>query len=306
MQTRDLMTFAWMTVAITACAPQSDEQQIELAVNPQDGERYVWITPGNFQMGCSPDDRACQDEDHVGVARFANERPRHRVVISKGFWMGQTEVTIGAYRKYAKATGAIVPEELVLAAPERFRLQGFPQGDDYPIVYVTWDEAARYCEWAGGRLPTEAEWEYAARAGSPAAAYGKVEEVAWYADNSGRSRIDSNELWETASSPSDFEQRLRDSGNDTHPVGMKTPNEFGLYDMLGNVWEHSADWYGATYYEVSEVIDPGGPSGGEFRVTRGGSWRSRPLGVRVSIRAWMLPDHRFSDIGFRCVREVIP
>ncbi len=139
MQTRILMMVAWMPVAITACERQSDKQQLRNSVNPQDGERYVWVAPGSFQMGCSPDDSACQDEEHASAARFANEKPRHPAVISRGFWMGQTEVTIGAYRKYAKATGAMVPEELVLAAPERFRFPGFPQGDNHPIVYVTWD-----------------------------------------------------------------------------------------------------------------------------------------------------------------------
>lgn len=300
------IVFGWVALAFTACAPHSDEQQPRVAVNPQDGERYAWIPAGDVQMGCSLNDRACQEEGYAGTKQFANEQPRHRVSISRGFWMGQTEVTIGTYRKYAQATGVKVPEGLVLAAPERFRFQGFPQSDDHPVAYVTWDEAAQYCAWAGGRLPTEAEWEYAARAGSPAARYGTLDEIAWYADNSGPSTLDSDELWEKASSPRDFVQRLRDAGHDTHPVAKKMPNDYGLYDMLGNVWEYCADWYGEEYYEVSKERDPRGPPSGEFRVMRGGAWRSRPLGVRVSIRTWMLSDHRFSDIGFRCVREVIP
>jgi formylglycine-generating enzyme required for sulfatase activity len=203
-------------------------------------------------------------------------------------------------------TGAKAPEGLVLEAPEWFRFRGFPETDDHPMVYVAWADAAQYCRWAGGRLPTEAEWEYAARAGSPTARYGKLDEIAWYADNSGPSTLDGNALWEGASSPSDFVRQLRDAGNGTHPVGRKMPNDFGLFDMLGNVWEYCADWYGEKYYTVSPEKDPPGPSGGECRVMRGGAWRNIRLGVRVATRAWMLPDHRFGDNGFRCVRDASP
>jgi formylglycine-generating enzyme required for sulfatase activity len=260
-------------------------------------------------MGCSPDDRACQDDVFAVEALFTNEKPRHRVTISRGFWMGKTEVTVGVYRRFAQATQGKVPEDLVLAAPRRLQSPGFPQEDHHPIVYVTWDDAAQYCQWAGGRLPTEAEWEYAARAGSPAARYGNLDEIAWYADNSGRSKLDSAELWESAS-PANvrdiFRKRLRDNGNQPQPVGKKTPNGLGLYDMLGNVWEYCADWYDENYYQVSEEKDPEGPHRGKFQVMRGAAWRIRPKGVRVSIRRWMLPDHRFYDIGFRCVRGAIP
>lgn len=303
MQIRDTIIFVWMIVTLAACVPQGGEKQETIAVNPLDGECYVWIPPGTLQMGCSPGDRDCQDGQ---IQEFNNEHPSHRVTISDGFWMSQTEVTIGAYTKYAQATQQKMPEELVLVAPERFRWQGFPQGDNFPMAYVTWEEAKQYCEWAGGRLPTEAEWEYAARAGNPDMRYGNLDEIAWYADNSGPSKLNSIELWKKASSPRDYRLQLRDRGNDTHPVMKKTPNDFGLYDMLGNVWEHCSDWYGESYYQVNEVRDPDGPSSGVFRIMRGGSWRDPPLGVRVSIRSWMLPDHRFDKIGFRCVLNEIP
>jgi sulfatase modifying factor 1 len=282
----------------------------EVRLNTRDSERYVWIPPGSFHMGCSPDDRYCQDEVYP---QDANEKPRHRVTISKGYWMGQTEVTIGAYRKFAQATQGKAPEELVLAAPERFRSPDFPQGDNYPVVYVTWEEAAQYCQWAGGRLPTEAEWEYAARAGSSAASYGNPAEIAWYGDNSGRSKLNGAELWQPSAPGNDVRYRslLEDNRNQAQPVGKKAPNEFGLYDMLGNVWEHCADWYGEKYYQVSEERDPKGPLTGECpggdgrrcRVMRGGDFLAPPVEVRASIRVWMLPDHRFNNIGFRCVCE---
>ena len=296
MQAQNLVIFIWAAVTFTGCARQGSEHRVKLAVNPLDGQVYVWIPPGTFQMGCSPGDRGCQD-----MKPFVNEKPRHRVVISRGFWMGETEVTVQAYGKFAQATGRKGLEELVLAAPARFRDEGFPQGNDHPAAYVTWEDAVHYCEWAGGRLPTEAEWEYAARAGSTAARYGNLDDIAWYADNSGRSRLDSSELQDSQLR----RQRLRDNRNDTHPVGKKAHNDFGLYDMLGNVSEYCSDWYGAKYYEVSDERDPVGPPSGRFRVIRGGDYGSRPLGVRASRRSYMLPDHRFKSIGFRCVLETI-
>jgi formylglycine-generating enzyme required for sulfatase activity len=232
---------------------------------------------------------------------FANENPRHRVIISKGFWMGQTEVTVGAYKKYAKTTERKSPKELVLAAPERFRDERYPQSDNHPVAFVSWEDAMQYCEWAGGRLPTEAEWEYSARAGSKTARYGNLDDIAWYADNSGHLRLNSNELQDSQLR----RQRLKDNQNDTHPVGKKVHNFFGFYDMLGNVSEYCEDWYDEKYYEVSVERDPVGPSNGKFRVIRGGEYWSRPLGVRVSRRSYMLPDHRFKSLGFRCVLDSI-
>jgi sulfatase modifying factor 1 len=270
---------------------------IKPVVNPLDGQLYVWVPPGTFHMGCSPDDRACQD-----MKPFVNENPSHLVIIRKGFWMGQTEVTVGAYSKYAKATGRKSPKELVLAAPERYRDDGYPQSDDHPVAFVTWEDAMHYCEWAGGRLPTEAEWEYAARAGNKTARYGNLNDIAWYADNSGRSILNSSELHDRQLR----NQKLKDNGNDAHPVGKKAPNDFTLYDMLGNVNEYCADWYIKNYSDISVESDTIGPAKAEFRVIRGGEYRSRPLAIRASYRTFMLPNHRFKSIGFRCALETIP
>jgi formylglycine-generating enzyme required for sulfatase activity len=223
--------------------------------NPKDGLKYVWIPPGSFMMGCSPEDSECSQ----------NEKPSYQVRLTKGFWMGQTEVTVGAYKRFASATGRAMP-----SAP------GFNPGwsnEQMPIVMVTWDDSQAYCRWAGGRLPTETEWEYAARAGSTEARYEPLEDVAWYADN---------------------------SGHRPHEVGQKRPNAWTLYDMLGNVWERLSDWY------RWEKSNPEGPVPSGDRVLRGGSWYSAPGFVRVSYRLRSTPEVRNSDIGIRCVGEVAP
>jgi len=210
-------------------------------------------------MGCSPGDSEC----------YVDEKPAHRVTITKGFWMGQTEVTVGAYRRFVASTGAQMP-----AAPD------FNEGwhnQDMPIVNVTWDDATAFCGWAGGRLPTEAEWEYAARAGSTEARYGPIDEVAWYANN---------------------------SDGKTHEVAQKRPNAWNLYDTLGNVWEWVDDRYGKNYYAASPERDPRGPDSGDGRVLRGGSWSNYPRVVRVSFRYWINPGLRGNYGRFRCGGEV--
>ncbi len=180
----------------------------------------------------------------------------------------------------------------------------FPQEDDHPVINVTWDDARAYCLWAGGRLPTEAEWEYAARAGSEQTRNGPLEEIAWYADNSGRARLDGTRLFLT--DQKNYWKKLAENGSRTHPVGGKRPNAWGLYDTLGNVWEWCADWYAADYYQSSPERDPQGPERGEYRLLRGGAWVSWPRDVRVSMRYhWLRPVGRDDGVGFRCVLKAI-
>jgi len=209
--------------------------------NPKDGLTYVWIPPGTFMMGCSPGDTEC----------FAYERPAHWVTIKKGFWYGQTLVTQQAYQR---VTGQ---------NPSSFN------GANLPVEQVNWDEAKAYCAAIGGRLPTEAEWEYAARAGSTGARYGNLNEIAWY---SGR-----------------------------HEVGQKQANAFGLYDTLGNVWQWTADWFGD--YLSGAQSDPSGVARGQYRVMRGGTWSDSPQYVRVSDRDRYEPGGSNYYIGLRCVGE---
>ena len=217
-------------------------------VNPKDGLTYVWIPPGVFLMGCSPGDDECADD----------ERPSHEVTITKGFWMGQAPVTQEAYER---VTGRNT---------SRFK------GPQRPVENVAWQDAQTYCQVVGVRLPTEAEWEYAARAGSASPSYGALDSVAWYGGN---------------------------SGSKTHGVGQKLANAYGLRDTLGNVWEWTADWYAGSYYESSPPVDPRGPPSGKYRVLRGGSWDDGPALLRVSGRGRSGPDNRFNVIGFRCVWE---
>jgi formylglycine-generating enzyme required for sulfatase activity len=228
-------------------------------VNPKDGLTYVWISPGSFQMGAVPGDGAAHGD----------EKPRHSVTISKGFWLCRTEVTVGAYEKFCSSTGRAMPPDRSFNANWQYK--------DHPIVNVNWDDAVAYCQWVGGRLPTEAEWEYAARAGTDSVySWGNSMDgsYAWYDGN---------------------------SGSKTHPVGGKEPNGWGLYDMSGNVWEWCSDWYDEKYDSSSPSQDPQGPSSGEYRALRGGSWGVSAGDLRASDRTGDAPVFRLGDNGFRPV-----
>jgi len=233
-----------------------EPQAGEIKVNPKDGLRYAYIPPGTFRMGCaSSGDEPCSKD----------EKPAHDVRITKGFWMGQTEVTVEAYKRFAGNTGKTMPR---LTFSENAQ----------PMTEVSWHDAVEYCSWAGLRLPTEAEWEYAARAGTSGARYASLDSIAW---------SDSN------------------SGGQARGVARKQANAFKLYDMLGNVWEWTADWFKDKYESSAQETDPQGPPGGEFRVLRGGSWGSNASGVRASFRYGDQPSYRLDYVGFRCVGETL-
>ncbi len=202
-----------------------------------------------------------------------NESPRHRVTISRGFRMSRTEVTVRAYRQFCQETRKRMPRRAPDFNPGWRHL-------DHPIVNVTWHDAVAYCNWAGVRLPTEAEWEYACRAGTSTKYYWGNDmdgRYAWYSDN---------------------------SDCRTHNVGDKLPNAWGLYDMAGNVWEWCNDWHDEDYYSRSPESDPQGPSSGDGRVLRGGSWNNNPRNLRVSYRNWNSPGNRYFNDGFRCIRDL--
>jgi formylglycine-generating enzyme required for sulfatase activity len=216
-------------------------------VNPKDGLTYVRIPAGEFLMGCSPKDKEC----------LGNEKPARNVKIGKSFYIGETEVTQEAYRRVTGKT------------PSLFK------GDRLPVEQVNWEEATSYCKAVGLRLPSEAEWEYAARAGTTGARYGPIDQVAWY---SGKSL------------------------SRTHEGKGKSANAWGLYDMLGNVWEWVEDWIGQEYRN-SAAATSRGPSSAGLHGVRGGSWANLPRDVRVSLRSVSEPLLRTNLIGFRCAGE---
>ena len=273
--------------ALRMAAPAMGPSAGTVKTNPKDGQRYVWIPPGKFMMGCSPGDSEC----------LVDEKPAHQVEITKGFWLGQTSVTVGAWKKYTRATGKSMPMPRFVDPVNA----DWPD-DQQPIVNITWADAGDYCGQAGGHLPTEAEWEYAARAGSTASRYGSLDAIAWYADNSGRAHIDSADILKT--DQKNYDSRLYANGNMAHGVAQKEPNAWKLYDMLGNVWQWTADWYNEKFYEQKEGNDPQGPPGGQSRTRRGGSWYYDPRILRVSTRNPQVPSYRGgSGTGVRCALE---
>ena len=224
--------------------------------HPPGPEGFVWIPPGTFVMG-SP----------AGEAGRSPDEAQHVVTITRGFWISDHEVT---QAEYEAVTGGN-PSSI--------------EGDSsQPVEQVSWDDAVAYCrkltesERAAGRiasthayrLPTEAEWEYAARAGSTDARHGPLDAIGWWSGN---------------------------AGGRTHPVGQKAPNAWGLHDMMGNVWEWCADGYGP--YALGNVSDPSGPGEGAGRVYRGGSWMFGPSEARSAVRRMDAAAARYPNLGFR-------
>jgi formylglycine-generating enzyme len=257
---------------------------------------------------------------------FKDEYPRHRVRITKPFQLGKYEVTVGQFRRFTAETGYKTEAERdeqggwgydsvqgkCRGRDPKFNWQnpGFPQTDDHPVLNVTWNDATEFCKWLSTkegktyRLPSEAEWEYACRAGTntrynngdnPAA----LARVANIGDDRGRTTFPHvQELDIPKDGPVKF----------TVPVGKFPPNRFGLCDMHGNVWEWCSDWYAADFYARSPVDDPAGPESGSKRVRRGGAWHSFPLWVRAAFRNWNRPDSRCVNLGFRvlCGTGILP
>jgi len=299
-----------MTCLSDVAAQLAGDQPITPAQKPrqqkQADDNMVFVKGGTFQMGSSDG----QDD----------EKPVHTVTVSN-FWMGKYEVTVTEFEKFISETGYQTDAEKgdgsyfwtgsawekKAGVNWRCDAQGNTRRSgelNHPVIHVSWNDAVSYCEWLSRkmgktyRLPTESEWEYAARSG------GKNYKYSWgnfgpegkrggnVADESAKRVFGWSGTWEG----------YDDGYVYTAPVGSFEPNELGLYDMTGNVWEWCADWYDAKYYQKSPQNDPKGPSSGDCRVLRGGSWNGLPIVVRCAFRRNDGPDGRGGDSGFRFVR----
>lgn len=295
----------------------------------------VLVPAGSFLMGSSKAemDRLisdCTREQKVSQSIckgwYESEVPQHKVSIDS-FLLDQYEVTNRLFAKFVESTGYRTTAEEggwanVLVDMSWDSLDGAtwkkPEGNvtvfasnraEHPVVAVSWEDAYAYCDWAGKRLPTEAEFEYAMRAGT--------QTEYWWGGNSPGARkvanISDEFRNERVKKGSKQVWLIMDGYNDgyerTAPVGSFEPNPFHLYDMTGNVSEWTADWYGADYYESSPTSNPDGPlrneaGDNEKRVVRGGSWGDRPVRVRSAYRGRNVPTERTDTLGFRCAQDI--
>ena len=233
----------------------NEKTNLSLTVNGVSFD-MVYVEGGSFDMGATSEQ---------GSDAYDWEKPVHRVTLS-GYYIGKCEVTQELW------------EAVMGSNPS------FSKGAQYPVEQVSWNDCQEFISRLNSltgrtfRLPTEAEWEYAARGGNKSRHFkysgsDNIGNVAWYWDN---------------------------SGYGTHAVGTKSPNELGIYDMSGNVWEWCSDWYGKKYSAGAQT-NPQGPSSGSRRVLRGGSWGSSARSCRVSNRYYLDPDYSDINIGLRLV-----
>ncbi len=289
-------------------------------------ESMVLIREGDFWMGSAPEE-VCEWDSIFKVefclpVRNADYAPRHRVALS-AFYLDRHEVTNQDFQNFVDAKGYESTIQKKGEASGLVKTTGFfsgvtweieslekatweqPFGENgpssaeqksHPVVQVTWFDAKAYCQWVGKRLPTEAEWEYAARAGS--------ETQHWWGDESPGSRrvgnipdVYSQTAYGLQPSFIDYD----DGYERTSPVKSFSPNPWGLHDMSGNVWEWTADWYDLHYYRESSSKNPVGPSDGAQKVKRGGSWHSYQF---LKTRAKQSPEDSDDQTGFRCAKTV--
>lgn len=261
-----LIQIALLLVAMASCArPVSVKHNVEHTDRPD--SRFalipgVLIPAGEFLMGDN------SKGDHS---------PAHKVSIGS-FYMDRYEVTNAQYQRFCEVTGHRLPEFWGMS-----EFHCGPQFPEHPVVGISWSDAKKYAEWRGMRLPTEAEWEYAARGGLV-----------------GKKFAHGDELDSTLANYWDWSAETHEG---TRQVGSYPPNGFGLYDMTGNVLEWVSDRYGEDYYRESASENPEGPDKGRFRVIRGGGWHSGPGCVSVFYRNALPSNWQDMNVGFRCARE---
>jgi len=298
---------------------------LETRVNPVDGAEMVWIPGGQFLMGSDMAELKRLYEKHGWSRNLLNyrarEMPRHRVHVD-GFWLYKHEVTVRQFQRFVEATG-YEPKagkkgqgHHLLPTGKWDWIRGLswrhptsrdqPAEPDHPVVHVDWYDAQAYCEWAGVRLPTEAEWEYAARGGATGLDGNPHHVYAWGSDAPGEPVGN----WMDGSFMNRFPRANypRFKGYDdghvfTAPVEAFPPNAFGLYGMAGNVAEWCSDWYSKDYYAFSPVRNPQGPVQGAYqRVVRSGHWNATASTMHVSSRFMKEPHSKYSNYGFRCAK----
>ncbi len=238
------------------------------------GQTFVRINSGQFIMGTQNFDALTKEVEKTRIWRLKKELPAHKVSISRDFWLANTEVTQNIWYK------------VMGSKPGKEKRWARNDWAELPVSRITWEMAQIFINQLNDmndgyhyRLPTEAEWEYAARAGTSGLRffdYDEMDEYAWYRFN---------------------------SGDKPMPVASQKPNAWGLYDMLGNVWEWVEDSFSAKYYHVSPLVDPAGPDLVERKVMRGGSYHCTPERIRVGIRGSQIKEKTYSVLGFRLAAD---
>ena len=229
-------------------------------ISEKDGMKLVFVPAGEFTMGSDTS---------------SDEQPIHKVTLD-AFWIDKTEVTNKMYALCVNAGACQLPSSM--SSDTRKDYYGVSEFDDYPVIYVDWNKAKTYCEWAERRLPTEAEWEKAARGTD-------VRTYPW-----GNDAPNSNLL--------NYDSKVGDTTEvGKYPAGASI---YGVLDMAGNVWEWVMDWYDSNYYSSSPSQNPQGPASGQYHVLRGGSWVSNVSGVRSALRGGYDPSNIYGIVGFRC------
>ena len=265
------------TVKASASGVNSNNVAVTVTDSGGDPDNNEWITipAGDFVMGCDigGGDPNC---DYFGYG----ETPKHTVTLS-GYKIQKYEVTNTQYKACVDAAVCSAPSSS--NSYTRTPYYGNATYDNYPVIYVNWTQASAYCAWIGGRLPTEAEWEKAARGPIPREVI-----YPWGNDT-------------LTCSLANYSGCLGDTKEvGSHPAGA---SYYGLMDMAGNVWEWVNDWYSSSYYSSSPSTDPTGPTSGGYRVLRGGSWYGNTWLLRVSGRSGSLPSNVIDYYGFRCAQD---
>lgn len=278
------------------------------------GMKMVRIPEGSFIMGSSEADIAWAMTTLAQGQPLSleNEYPFHKVRISRPFFISATEVTVGQFKAFVEETGYVTDAEqdgggqvfdeddgrFERKSGSSWKAPGWQITDSQPVTMVSYYDAVAFCDWLAAkeklpyRLPTEAQWEYAARGNIPMAQFPWGDALP---DGSKANYADRSTKFE-------WRDRFADDGHETvAPVGSYEANGFGLYDMAGNVLEWVRDYYGEDYYRMSPEVDPEGPGHGENRVTKGGEWTFGPVNMRCAFRGWSRPDGAFYNTGFRVV-----